>query len=212
MRLNMKSYIRVVIIEDDNIIRNGYEYLINETEGYSVSNSYASFEDAVKNIQNDLPDVVLLDIDLPGINGIDAIPRLKKILPKANILILTVYDSEKTVFNALSNGASGYITKNTPSSVIISSIKEVKEGGGPMSANIARMVIKSFQKNQNTPLSKREMQVLDLIALGKSRTHIANELFIDLETVKSHIKNIYLKLNVNSKEEALKTARENRLI
>jgi len=208
----MKSYIRVVIIEDDNIIRNGYEYLINETEGYSVSNSYASFEDAVKNIQNDLPDVVLLDIDLPGINGIDAIPRLKKILPKANILILTVYDSEKTVFNALSNGASGYITKNTPSSVIISSIKEVKEGGGPMSANIARMVIKSFQKNQNTPLSKREMQVLDLIALGKSRTHIANELFIDLETVKSHIKNIYLKLNVNSKEEALKTARENRLI
>jgi len=208
----MKNNIRVVIIEDDNIIRKGYEYLINETEGYSVSNSYASFEVAIKNIHLELPDVILLDIDLPGINGIDAIPRLKKILPKSNILILTVYDSEKTVFNALSNGASGYITKNTPSNVIISSIKEVREGGGPMSANIARMVIKSFQKNQDTPLSKREMQVLDLIALGKSRTHIANELFIDLETVKTHIKNIYNKLNVNSKEEALKVARETKLI
>lgn len=210
--MKTKGNIRVVIIEDDNIIRNGYQYLINETEGYSVSNAYASFEEAVKNINQDMPDVILLDIDLPGINGIDAIPKLKKLLPKSNILILTVYDSEKTVFNALSNGAAGYITKNTPSNVIISSIKEVNEGGGPMSANIARMVIKSFQKNQNTPLSKREMQVLELVALGKSRTHIANELFIDLETVKTHIKNIYIKLNVNSKEDALKMARENKLI
>lgn len=208
----MQSNIRVVIIEDDHVIRKGYHYLINETEGYSVSNSYASFEEAIKNIHHDLPDVILLDIDLPGINGIDAIPKLKKVVPKSSILILTVYDSEKSVFNALSNGASGYITKNTPSNVIISSIRDVKEGGGPMSANIARMVIKSFQKNQNTPLSKREMQVLELIGLGKSRTHIADELFIDLETVKTHIKNIYIKLNVNSKEEALKTARENKLI
>jgi DNA-binding NarL/FixJ family response regulator len=208
----MKSLIRVVLIEDDDVIRKGYEFLINETEGYSVCNAYVSFEDAIKNIHLDQPDVILLDIDLPGISGIDAIPILKKAVPKSNILILTVYDSEKTVFNALSNGASGYITKNTPSNIIISSIKDVKEGGGPMSANIARMVIKSFQKNQNSPLSKREMQVLELIAIGKSRTHIANELFIDLETVKTHIKNIYIKLNVNSKEDALKAARENKLI
>ena len=208
----MKPLIRVVLIEDDDVIRKGYEFLINETEGYSVCNTYVSFEDAIKNIHHDLPDVILLDIDLPGINGIEAIPKLKKAVPKSNILILTVYDSEKTVFNALSNGASGYITKNTPSGIIISSIKDVKEGGGPMSANIARMVIRSFQKNQNSPLSKREMQVLELISIGKSRTHIACELFIDLETVKTHIKNIYIKLNVNSKEDALKAARENKLI
>jgi DNA-binding NarL/FixJ family response regulator len=208
----MKPLIRVVLIEDDDVIRKGYEFLINETEGYSVCNAYVSFEEAIKSIHVDLPDVILLDIDLPGINGVDAIPKLKKAVPKSNILILTVYDSEKTVFNALSNGASGYITKNTPSSIIISSIKDVKEGGGPMSTNIARMVIKSFQKNQNPPLSKREMQVLEFVAVGKSRTHIANELFIDLETVKTHIKNIYIKLNVNSKEDALKAARENKLI
>ncbi len=208
----MKPLIRVVLIEDDHVIRNGYEFLINDTEGYSVCNSYVSFEEAIKNIHHDLPDVILLDIDLPGISGIDAIPKLKKAAPKSKVLILTVYDSEKSVFNALCNGASGYITKNTPSNIIISSIKEVQEGGGPMSANIARMVINSFQRNQDSPLSKREMQVLELIAIGKRRTHIANELFIDIETVRSHIKNIYIKLDVNSKEDALKVARKTKLI
>jgi len=127
-------------------------------------------------------------------------------------LILTVYESENLIFDALSNGASGYLTKNTPAVKIVESIKEVKQGGGPMSVNIARLVIDSFRKNQDSPLSKRETQILELIADGKSRSQIARDLFIDLETVRSHIKNIYIKLDVNSRADAIKTARDNRLI
>ncbi|HTI60288.1 response regulator transcription factor [Mucilaginibacter sp.] len=204
--------IRIVIIEDDEIIREGYALLIGQSDGYTVVRSYASFDDAVKTIGDDSPDVILLDIELPGTNGIQAIPKLKKMLPHAYILILTVYESEKTIFDALANGASGYLTKNTAPSKIVESIREVKDGGGPMSVNIARMVIKSFQRNQESPLSKRETQILEQIADGKSRSQVAKDLFIDLETVRSHIKNIYLKLDVNSRADAIKTAKENKLI
>jgi len=204
--------IRIVVIEDDEIIRDGYTLLIGQTEGYQVVNSYASYDEAVKTIADDSPDVILLDIELPGTNGITAIPKLKRMLPHAYILILTVYESEKMIFDALANGASGYLTKNTPAAKIVESIREVKDGGGPMSVNIARMVIKSFQRNQESPLSKRETQILEQIADGKSRSQVANDLFIDLETVRSHIKNIYLKLDVNSRADAIKTARENKLI
>jgi|SRR6185312_4662515 len=204
--------IRIVVIEDDQIIREGYSLLIGQTEGYQVVNSYVSFDEAAKTIADDSADVILLDIELPGTNGIQAIPKLKRLLPHAYILILTVYESEKTIFEALANGASGYLTKNTQASKIVESIREVKEGGGPMSVNIARMVIKSFQRNQESPLSKRETQILEQIADGKSRSQIARDLFIDLETVRSHIKNIYLKLDVNSKADAIKTAKENKLI
>ncbi len=204
--------ILVSIIEDDDTIRSGYSFLIGKTEGYEVVSSYSSYDAAAHKIASDKPDVILLDIEMPGTNGVDAIPRLKKLLPHAHVLILTVYESEKMIFEALANGASGYLTKNTPSAKIIASIKEVKDGGGPMSINIAKMVIRSFQKNQESPLSKRETQILEEISVGKSRSQIANELFIDLETVRSHIKNIYVKLNVNSRADAIKAARENRLI
>jgi len=208
----MERYIRIVMIEDDEIIREGYALLIGQVEGYSVVKSYASFDDAAKTIMDDVPDVILLDIELPGTNGIAAIPKLKKMLPGVHILILTVYESEKQIFEALANGASGYLTKNTPPAKIIESVKEVREGGGPMSVNIARMVIKSFQRNQESPLSKRETQILEQIADGKSRSQIAKDLFIDLETVRSHIKNIYLKLDVNSRADAIRLAKENKLI
>jgi DNA-binding NarL/FixJ family response regulator len=210
MKPNTKT--KVVIIEDDPIIRNGYHYLINGTGDCFVSNSYGSVEEALKGIKNDFPDVILLDIDFTGINGIEAIPLLRKNHPGAYVLILTVCDSENLVFEALRNGASGYLTKNISSEIIVSSIREVMEGGAPMSASIARMVIKSFQKNLDSPLSKREEQVLELISTGKSRTHIAGELFIEPCTVKTHIKNIYVKLEVHSKEDALKIAREHNLI
>ncbi|GGB09086.1 MULTISPECIES: response regulator transcription factor [Mucilaginibacter] len=208
----MARNIKVSIIEDDETLRDGYAFLIGATEGYDVISTYCSYDEAAKKIAADKPDVILLDIELPGVNGIDAIPKLKKLLPNCYILILTVYESEKQIFNALANGASGYLTKNTPSTKIIESIKEVREGGGPMSINIARLVIRSFQKNQESPLSKRETQILELIGEGKSRGQIANELFIDLETVRSHIKNIYLKLDVNSRADAIKLARQNKLI
>ena len=210
--MQTESNVKIVIIEDDEIIREGYTTLIGQAPGYEVVNNYISFDEAAKNIVNDAPDVILLDIELPGTNGIDAIPKLKKLLPDAHILILTVYESEKLIFEALANGASGYLTKTTPAAKIVESVKEVKDGGGPMSVNIARMVIRSFQRNQDSPLSKRETQILELIVDGKSRSQIARDLFIDLETVRSHIKNIYLKLNVNSRADAIKTAKANRLI
>ncbi|MDB5004913.1 MAG: response regulator transcription factor [Mucilaginibacter sp.] len=204
--------IKLIIIEDDEIIRKGYEFLINNNPGYKVVATYPSFDEALKKITSNEPDVILLDIELPGTNGIAAIPILKKLLPETHIIILTVYESEKLIFEALTNGASGYLTKNTPAQKIIDSVKEVMEGGGPMSVNIARLVIRSFQKNPDSPLSKRETQVLELVADGKNRSQIAKELFIDLETVKSHIRNIYFKLDVNSRADAIRTAKANKLI
>jgi len=129
-----------------------------------------------------------------------------------HVIILTVYESEEIIFTALRNGASGYLTKNISSEKVIESIKEVMDGGGPMSTGIAKLVMKSFQKNPASPLTKRETQILGGIAEGKSRNKIANELIIDVETVKTHIKNIYHKLNVNSKDEAIRIARESRYI
>jgi len=202
----------IVIIEDDDVLRKAYSTLINEEEGYRVINTYPSCEDALLNISNDRPHVILLDFELPGMNGIDAIPLIKKKLPRCYILMLTVYEFENQIFDALSKGASGYLTKKSSFAKIIESIKEVMEGGAPMSTNVARLVIKSFQKNQHSPLSKRETQILEMISQGKSRFQIANELFIDWETVKSHITNVYIKLNVNSKSDAIRAAREGKLI
>jgi DNA-binding NarL/FixJ family response regulator len=211
-RISESMETKIVLVEDDSTIREGIAYLLNHAEGFSVVNQYGSFDAAKGFLPADEPDVILLDIEMPGISGIHAIPVIKKLLPDVHIIMLTVYENEQTIFKALSNGASGYLTKNTDSAKVIDAIKEVMEGGGPMSAGIAKLVIKSFQKNLDTPLSKRETEVLEGIAVGKSRSKIAKELFIDLETVKTHIKNIYHKLNVNSREEALRVAKESRII
>jgi DNA-binding NarL/FixJ family response regulator len=204
--------IRIVIIEDDTTIREGYTFLLGNEPGFDISGTYASFELAEKKLLADSPHLVLLDVQLPGISGVDAIPKIKKLLPDVEVLILTVYDSEEVIFAALKNGASGYLTKNTHPDRIIASIKEVVNGGGAMSTSVAKLVAQSFQKSMASPLTKRETQILEGIAGGKSRRKIATELFIDLETVKTHIKNIYHKLDVNSKDEALKIARESRFI
>ncbi|CAN5514344.1 response regulator transcription factor [soil metagenome] len=208
----MYGSIRIVIIEDDKILLQTYKKLLEDEEGLTVVNGYTSFESAEKHLVDDKPDVILLDIQLPGISGIDAIPTIKKHLPKTHIIILTVFEFEQQIFQALANGASGYITKDASSRKIIDSIIEVREGGGPMSMNIARMVIKSFQKNNHSPLSKRETEILKLIMDGKKRNEIADELFIELETVKTHIKNIYSKLDVNSRSEAITIARKHKFI
>jgi DNA-binding NarL/FixJ family response regulator len=204
--------ISVVIIEDDETIREGYAFLIGNTSGYKIAGTYPSVEDALKKIEGDDPDVILLDVELPGISGVESLPKLKKLLPETHILILTVYEQEALIFKALGNGAAGYLTKNTQPEKIIAAIHEVMDGGGPMSANIARMVISSFKRNESSPLTRRETEILEQIATGKSRKRIADELFIDLETVKSHIKNIYHKLDVHSKADAIKTAKDNKFI
>jgi len=203
---------RIVIIEDDKTIREGYHYLIDNTSPYTVVNAYPSFDAAKLKIAKDNPDVIILDIQLPGTSGIDALPLLKKMLPNVYIIMLTVYETEKVILDALANGASGYFTKNTPSSKIIDAIKEVMHGGGPMSPDVSKKVIMSLQKNQHSPLTKRETQILELIAEGKDRGQIAHQLFIDVETVKTHVKNIYIKLDVNSKADAINVARTNKLI
>jgi DNA-binding NarL/FixJ family response regulator len=208
----MTKNIKVSLIEDDTTIREGYVFLLGNATDINVVSDYSNVEDALKKIGEDKPDVLLLDIELPGISGIDALPKLKKILPETYILMLTVYEQANNIFRALGTGASGYLTKNTPPEKVIAAIREVMEGGGPMSANIARMVISSFQRSDQSPLTRRETEILEHIAEGKSRKKIAEELFIDLETVKSHIKNIYQKLDVHSKEDALKTAKEQKFI
>lgn len=210
--METKKNVRVVLIEDDATIREGFSYLINAAPDYRVVNAYPSVEAALLGLQDDKPDVILLDIELPGIKGTEAIPKIKALLPKVFVIMLTVYDNEEAVFTALTKGASGYLTKNSGAEKIIDAIQEVLNGGAPMSMNVAKIVIRSFHKNQNSPLTKRETEILEQVANGKSRSKIAKEMFIDLETVKSHIKNIYVKLNVHSREDAIKEAKNNKYI
>jgi len=208
----MSQNLRIVLIEDDDVLRMGYESLLSDVEDFVVVNAYASYDLAKKHLETDYPDVILLDIQMPGTNGLQALPFIKKTLPNTNIIILTVFDSPELVFEALTMGAGGYLTKNSSASKIIDAVREVSTGGGAMSTNVARIVMHSFQKNLNSPLTKRETEILDRIANGQTKSQIANDLFIDQETVRSHVKNIYIKLDVNSKSEAIKTAKEKRFI
>ena len=203
---------RIIIVEDDVIIREAFVTLINQSGDYIVVNAYSNAEDAIKKINEDMPDIYLMDIELPGMNGIEAISKIKAILPDTHVVVVTVYENDELVFKALCEGASGYLTKNTPSAKLIESLKELESGGAPMSTHIARMVVSSFHKNRQTPLTARELEVLELLSSGKSYSTIADQLFIDKETVKSHIKNIYLKLEVHSKAEAIEKARKSKYI
>ncbi len=207
-----ENTVRIVIVEDDKVIREGYRFLIGEKQGYHVVNAYSTAEQAIKKITEDMPDLVMLDVGLPGMSGIEAIPKIKAVSADIRILVCTVHDTEEIIFKALTNGASGYLTKNSSAVKIMESIREIMQGGASMSANVAQLVIRSFRRNSHSPLSKRETQILEEIAKGKNRRIIADELFIDNETVKSHIKNIYAKLNVHSKADAIRTAKENKLI
>lgn len=211
-RSDESNITRVVIIEDDETIRTGYEYMLGNQPGLEVCGAYNSYEAAAESIFDIEPDIILLDVQLPGKRGVDVIPAIKKKLPAVHVLILTVYESEEVIFAALKNGASGYLTKNISTNKIVEAIHEVVKGGGAMSSGIAKLVMQSFRINPDSPLSKRETEILAAIAEGKSRSKIASNLFIDLETVKTHIKNIYLKLDVNSKEEAIRVARESKYI
>jgi DNA-binding NarL/FixJ family response regulator len=203
---------RIEIVEDNDVVRDGLQLLINSMSDHTVVGAYDSCEKAIKNINRDQPEVILMDLDLPGMNGIEGIQRIKKTHPHINIIVLTVHEDSEMVFEALCAGASGYITKNANHSRLLDAIDEVQTGGAPMSGKIAKMVVDSFQKNHNSPLTSRETEVLEQLAKGKSYSIIADELFIHKETVKSHIKNIYFKLQVNSKAEALEFARKNKLI
>ena len=210
--MNENGVNRVSIVEDNDVVREGFAMLIDSVAEFAVVGTYSNCEEAIKHLKQVEPDVILMDIELPGINGIEGTSRIKKLAPETNIIVITVHENSDLVFEALCAGACGYITKNTEYSRLVEAIKEAMNGGAPMSSNIARMVVESFQKNQDTPLTGRETQVLELLSKGKSYTVIADELFIHKETVKSHIKNIYFKLQVHSKAEAIEKALKNKFI
>jgi DNA-binding NarL/FixJ family response regulator len=153
-----------------------------------------------------------MDIGLPGMSGIEGIQKIKRLKPEIIIIVNSVHENSALVFKALCEGASGYITKSTSHMELLEAIDEVENGGAPMSMKIAKMVVNSFQKNTNSPLSLRETQVLELLAQGKSYSTIGDELFITKETAKTHIKNIYSKLEVRSKAEAIAKANEKKYI
>lgn len=203
---------RIIIVEDDNIIRNAFVTLIQQSGDYTVANAYSNAEAAIKNVKDDAPDICLMDIELPGMNGIEAIPKIKVLSPNTQVVVVTVYENDDLVFKALCEGASGYLTKNMPPQKLIDSLKELENGGAPMSTNIARLVVSSFHKNRQSPLTNRELEVLELLSSGKSYSTIADQLFVDKETIKSHIKNIYLKLEVHSKAEAIEKAKKSKYI
>ena len=203
---------RLIIVEDNHAVREGFTLIINSISKYLVVNSYDNAEDALKNLKKDRPDIVIMDLELPGMHGIDAISEVKKINSGIEIIVNTIFENSDLVFQALCAGASGYLTKNSSHSQLLEALDELVNGGAPMSSNIAKMVVGSFRKNPNSPLSTRETEVLELLSKGKSYSMIADELFINKETAKSHIKNIYSKLQVNSKAEAIQKATQDRLI
>ena len=202
----------IVIIEDNRVINDGFAAVINCSLAYKVAAQYENCEDALKNLLVDKPDLLLMDIDLPGMNGIEGTSQIKKRLPDCIVLIITVLEDSDKVFKSLCAGAGGYIVKNSDVDDIVKCIDEAFSGGAPMSLQIAKMVVQSFKRSTNSPLSAREREVLQGIAEGKSYSKIALDLFISKETVRTHIKNIYQKLAVNNKAEALKVAGSNKWI
>lgn len=203
----------VSIIEDDNDIREGLALLINGTNGFSCNGKYPSCESALEGLGENQPDVLLLDIELPGISGVKGIPLIKEVVPDVDILMLTVHEEENLVFDSLCAGACGYLVKTTPPIKLLSAIEEAHNGGAPMSAHIARRVISSFKKAENpNPLTNRESEILSHLVQGQSYKMIAETLCISKGTVHCHIKNIYKKLQVNSNSQAVAKAIRDNLV
>lgn len=203
------------IIEDNAHFRKTIEYLINNARGMECKFAFDSSEEALDKLrEEESPDIILLDINLPGMNGIAAIERIKNISPQTHIIILSVYDDNEKVFNALCSGASGYLLKDSSPTKIIESIEEALAGGAPMSIQIAHRVLEIFSKlkpqKSDYGLTSREKEILQLLVYGMSRQQIAEKLSISYHTVTTHLKNIYSKLHVNSKSSAvLKAYKEN---
>ncbi len=200
----------IMIIEDNVTIREGFAGAIESSGKYRLTGAYGNCEAAFKKLEQDVPDLVLMDIELPGIDGIEGTQRIKRRLPDCIVLIITVVEDGKKVFSSLCAGAGGYIIKNSGNEDIIKNIDEAFAGGAPMSLPIAMMVVESFRRRYDSPLSSREEEVLKGISEGKSYSKLALDLYISKETVRTHIKNIYQKLAVNSKEAALKVAGDNK--
>ncbi|HMV09916.1 MAG TPA: response regulator transcription factor [Cyclobacteriaceae bacterium] len=203
---------KVVIVEDDPGIREAYQIIINGSRGYETAATYGNVEALLKDIYKVLPDIVIMDVGLPGINGVEGTFQIKKVLPYIEVVIMTVYEDSKVVFESLKNGASGYISKSSNYMELLNALDEIGKGGAPMSSRIARMVVKEFYASGSNLLTRRETEVLQLIAGGKTYTQIAEELSISKETTKVHTRNIYRKLQANTKAEAVSIGFEKKII
>jgi DNA-binding NarL/FixJ family response regulator len=209
--------IRVSVFDDNDALRDSLYYLISGTPGFAIAGVYPDCNRVLEHLRQDTADVILMDIDMPGLNGIDATALIKSHFPEINVLILTSYDDSVKLFDALQSGATGYLLKKTTPAKIMEAITEVSQGGAPMNASIARKVLEFFSEKKNIAeneydLSPREKDVLGCLVKGDSYKMIAGHCFISMGTVCTHIANIYKKLHVNSKSEAVAKAIREHLV
>jgi DNA-binding NarL/FixJ family response regulator len=200
--------IRVMIVEDDDAVREGLRMLINGSEGYQCVASCPSAEIALVEISEHQPQVILMDINLPGMNGIECVVCIKNLFPEIQVMMLTVFDNADEIFRSLEAGATGYMLKKTPPAKLLEAISELLNGGSPMSGEIARKVVQAFARpvKHQFPegnLTPREEEILSFLSKGFLYKEIASELFISIDTVRTHIRKIYQKLQVRTRTEAL---------
>jgi DNA-binding NarL/FixJ family response regulator len=212
-----REIIKAAVIEDQRDIREGLAMLINGTPGYLCTGSYRSMEDALENLKDNPPDVVLSDIGLPGMSGIEGIRILKDRHPELSLVMLTVYDDDDRIFDALCAGACGYLLKRTSPARLLESLREAVSGGAPMSPEIASRVISLFREfrpveRADYDLTPHESRLLNLLVQGHNYTTAADELKVSYNTVKFHMRHIYEKLQVHSKSEAVAKALRERLL
>ena len=197
----------IIIIEDIKELRDGFETLFNQTEGLQCIGAFESVEIALDNISKNIPDIIFTDIGLPGVSGIDGIKLIKHKFPNIQFMVYTVFDNDDKVFEALKAGANSYILKKESPSKVVEAIRELFDGGAPMSTSIARKVMESFHRTninkELNPLSSREYEILDLLSQGYQNKEIAEKMFISSGTVKVHIHHIYEKLHVQNRVEAV---------
>ena len=201
--------ITVAIVEDNDKLRATLARVLNRAAGFQCVSDYQNAEDALREIPKVGPNVVLMDINLPGMNGVECVRQLKAANPQIQVMMLTVYEDTENIFDALAAGANGYMLKRTPTPELLEAITEVHRGGSPMTMHIARKVVQSFQKAPAAPvpatenLSEREQQVLDLLSHGLMYKEIAEKLSLSYETVHTYIRRIYEKLQVRTRTEAV---------
>ena len=210
--------IKVVIFDDNRSVRQGLNQLLNGSEGYECAGTFENCLHLLENIETTKPDVVLMDIQMPGITGIEAVIKIREKYPDLKILMQTIFEDNEKIFQSILAGASGYILKNTSPLRLLDFIKETYEGGAPMSPSVATKVLKfvaeksSPAQQNNFNLSEREKEILSLLVKGMSYKMIAAACYISIDTVRGHISNIYKKLHVHSKGEAIVTAIKDKIV
>jgi DNA-binding NarL/FixJ family response regulator len=204
----MSKTITVSIVDDEGDLREHIGTYLQAAGGFRCQSAYASAKEALAHLPQDRPDVILMDINLGGMDGIECVRRLKEVMPDAQVLMLTVFEDTDKIFRALAAGASGYLLKRLSPTKLLEAICEVQDGGSPMSASIARKVVQSFRTNpakgdETVELSQREREVLNGLAEGLAYKQIAEQLEVSIHTVRNYIRRIYEKLHVRSRTEAV---------